>query len=874
MTDDVLKLITGKLSHVVILTHDIDFLFVQSLLLPRLRKCGHPSLTVFADADVAARWHGHQSDWIEGLGRRYRVVPVRLPARARFHAKAIMLAGFESASLLVGSGNLTFGGWRDNAEVWSHFTSAEDSAIIQTFRTYLDVLADGTPLSHSLKRELAEAFGAEREWTRARAGTTRLLTSLLPGPSLIEQVVAMLPTQRPDELVVCSPYFDPSGDAAIRLCERTQPHSVRFLIPPKGNLLSEQAAARLSARGVLSSVLGKGQDNHSRFVHAKFFAFRYGGEVRVFAGSANCSIAAMVRGGGQGNVEMLASQVFTAEEFDTEMLSHLDILPDPPVPIRDEIVAEAVEEVSALLVLAARYEYGVLRIAFRATLGVRVEGCMTDDRPRSWELQDSETMIVRCDLPPRYVVLRGTVDGVEVSSPRMWVDNEASLLLSSRQRELANAVYDSYAHAGGGLGAFNAVLSVFRADLEHLDSDESARVGPVTKEGDKPIDLSFDGKLIFSDSYSAPITHHLHPSRDEKDSGLRGLLLRSFRSEGFDDARPAADPDSSDEEDAVERIPGGNRPAPSKTEVEKARSQGLSLLRSVSKLLIRQRSLELKPLGGLLRDLRLAGKLFALAAGEKWVAQSDLLSLTSFIWNPLFFSSSVPSLPDGPAMGWLGYRFRTSHLDDSSPEAVSDAAVSLALWTLSVPTAPPSAALARFTLSAMSLVAEFPWLWAQPTSAATFQTALAEAASLTNLADAEQWPSLWARWCQVVRSGLALRATIDRLRGQSVQSLAKTIKTQKIVRGDILWQGKVGLCVSLAAGVRRSGGTIPVLPLQDRKRQLSVSGELTVPIAALPEDASLGESAATNQGLIRDSVILLSTLLRDADIEGWHDDRL
>ncbi len=35
-------------------------------------------------------------------------------------------------------------------------------------------------------------------------------------------------------------------------------------------------------------------------------------------------------------------------------------------------------------------------------------------------------------------------------------------------------------------------------------------------------------------------------------------------------------------------------------------------------------------------------------------------------------------------MGWLGYRFRTSHLDDSSPEAVNDAG-SLRLGSASLP---------------------------------------------------------------------------------------------------------------------------------------------------------------------------------------------
>lgn len=874
MTDDVLNLVSGKLSHVVVLTHDLDFLFVQSLLLPRLRKHGHPSLTIFADADVVARWHKDQSAWIEGLGRRYRVVPVRLNARDRFHPKAVFLAGPESASLLVGSGNLTFGGWRDNAEVWSHFTSSEDPASIQAFRSCLDALAEATPLSQSLKRELAAAFGEDREWTRARDGTSRLLTSLLPGPSLLEQITALLPATPPDELVICSPYFDPGGEAAIQLCERTQPRKVRVLVPPKGNLLTETASRRFSERGLLASVVGKAEESHARFVHAKFFAFRYGDEVRVFAGSANCSIAALTRSAGRGNVEMLASHVFAPDAFDNEVLSHLQVLPNPPEFCREEIGAESITGESALVTLAARYEYGVLRVAFKAATGVRIEACLVDDVPRPWELQDSVTLVVRCDLPPRYVALSAVVGEAKVESARMWVDNEASLLVSSRQRELANTVYESYAHAGGGLGAFNAVLSVFRADLEHIEPTDAASVGVAPQESEKQIDQSFDGSLIFSDTYSAPVIRHRDSTADGKDAGLLSLLLRSFRSEGFDDLRTAELPEGSDAEDKAERLPSNTRQATSKSDAEKARAQGLSLLRSVGKLMVRQRSLELKPLGGLLRDLRLAGKLFALAAGEGWVTHSDLLSLTTSIWNPYFFASSVPSLPSGSTMGWLGYRFRTSHIEDSSPEAINDAAVALALWTLSIPVNQPSEALARFSLSAMALVADFPWLWANPQSAPTFQAALAEAATATRLADSEHWPVLWTRWCDVVRSGMALRATLDRLRGQSVPALSKLVKADKVVRGDILWQGKFGLCVCLAGGSRRSGSTVPVLPLQARKRQCAVGGDLTVPIAALPEDSSQGGVGPANQRMLRETVTQLATLLRNANVETWHDDRL
>ena len=39
-------------TQMVILTHDVECLFIESLLLTAARKVGNPSLTVFADATV------------------------------------------------------------------------------------------------------------------------------------------------------------------------------------------------------------------------------------------------------------------------------------------------------------------------------------------------------------------------------------------------------------------------------------------------------------------------------------------------------------------------------------------------------------------------------------------------------------------------------------------------------------------------------------------------------------------------------------------------------------------------------------------------------------------------------------------------------
>ena len=64
-----------EVTNVVILTYNIDFIYFQNVVVPQLRKCGNPSVTLFADSKCAEESYGRQGQWINGIGRRYRVVP-------------------------------------------------------------------------------------------------------------------------------------------------------------------------------------------------------------------------------------------------------------------------------------------------------------------------------------------------------------------------------------------------------------------------------------------------------------------------------------------------------------------------------------------------------------------------------------------------------------------------------------------------------------------------------------------------------------------------------------------------------------------------------------------------------------------------------
>src|SRR6266700_3257545 len=116
MRHDILRSIreSKDITCAIILTHNIDFAFIQAIVLPALRKCGSPAVTVFADATCSKQSYEIQHRILSGLGSRYRVVAVPMLSGFRFHPKAVLLSSPEQATLFIGSGNLTFGGWREN----------------------------------------------------------------------------------------------------------------------------------------------------------------------------------------------------------------------------------------------------------------------------------------------------------------------------------------------------------------------------------------------------------------------------------------------------------------------------------------------------------------------------------------------------------------------------------------------------------------------------------------------------------------------------------------------------------------------------------------------------------------------------------------
>ena len=250
MRDDVLKIISSAkdVTNAVILTHNIDFVYVQTVVLAAFRRCGHPRITIFADSACAGGNLRSPRTCADGprsaipSGSRRDEPPLPVPPESQ-----CCYPETRRRRLLVGSGNLTFGGWRENAEVWTRFeTGADGAKPFIEFRSYLEEILGRVALPDAVEAEIEEAFDPRNKlWVSTETTDTKALIGRVgSGSALIERMLDVGGGDPVDELVICAPYFDHDGIALQQLVSTVGANGTTVLCQPGRSTLQ---AARLEA---------------------------------------------------------------------------------------------------------------------------------------------------------------------------------------------------------------------------------------------------------------------------------------------------------------------------------------------------------------------------------------------------------------------------------------------------------------------------------------------------------------------------------------------------------------------------------------------------------------------------------------------------
>ncbi len=832
-----------EITNAVILTHNIDFVFLQTVVLSALKKCGHPTLTVLADAECAATAYSYQAPLLHGLGVRYRVVPVEMAHGFRFHPKAVLLSGTAYATLSVGSGNLTFGGWRENAEVWVRYDSRTDgTGPFAAFRGYLNSVLERVVLADAVRAEIGEAFDpATRAWAADLSRAAGLIGRANGEPPLLDQMFAVLGDAAIDGLTVCAPYFDTEAEALRELVHRVAPAPVTVLVQAGRTGLTEGGWARAGPGARLSGVGFRREDDagHARnaFIHAKFYAFEQGGRATVFIGSANCSRAALTVPGTAGNAELLAVQVLEADQRRAlvDELVHESDTPRLATQLEDTTAASS----AALRILGARYDRANLRVAY-APRDWRISECLLDGAATSFEQLESGLVAVRVESPPRQVRLVGWHGDTRGESAPGWIDNEWELRSTARSRSVAEGFRSRVRAEEWGVGAWTEVLDIFCGHLRYLPARITpSAAGPAGRERSDRTPLAYSAKDVFAAGYGLPRLSSFLPrlpgSQDGRVRSLQQLLLRWFRLPTLEDDLEVDEDDGAagnDDEvvDTPEQFPRKATKARVAEPTDRDRRRVERLVGRLGDAMTNSTFLAERPPELLAADLRVASILLRVALSQGWLDPVPFFKATHRVWSTLFFEN------DG-GDGHLARRHRTA----TSPEEIAaalgvpDLLAALAAWVLAVPAGAPTAEHARLSLGAALAIARLPWLW----DAADEREVCRELADLLThtTPDAEQTQddidTIGDRWLQLLQRGHALRRLEAALVGRTPAELSLKVTQPQLGAGELLWQGTAGFCVVTKPAARVVGGRVRGLRLQGPRDESDFAAHLTVPLAAL-----------------------------------------
>ena len=850
MRVDLLKSIIKKTeaTNVIILTHNIDLIFFQNVVIPSLRKCGHPSVTVFADSECAIDSFQRQGKWIDGIGRRYRIVPIDTHQGFRFHPKAVFVSGREKASLFIGSGNVGFGGWRENAEIWNRYdTDSDDTGIFNAFSNYLNQIAESIPLNDSILEEIWESFDpTTRTWSENLNPPVSLIGKVYTGESLIDQMSGVLGNQIIDKLIICAPYFDLKGEMINELSGRFNAKSTEVLVQFHSTNLTQNAVDNFNTSVVLRSVTFIGQDETQSFLHAKFFAFQHGESVTVFSGSANCSKAALLIPGSNGNVELMSYSTISIEQFENEYISELKFLEDTP-ELKGYLEEEDDDSVSKVIqILGCRYDIGVLHIAFKASEGIEITKCIVDGNPIDIKTQKEGRITVNISYGPRKVKLEGKAGSETILSHEGWVDHEMELRATSHQRKLANSIHKGVNSENWNISVWHDILGLFYQHLKYLPKKTFSSGSSVSiKTDDKPPTFSIDD--IFTRGYGLPrkLIWHSPNGTSGRLEGLQSMLLRWFgiglyKDELDDKSIDEDDNDNNDEEtvDRVEKIivQSSENQKSKPTDAEKRRIS--KIINKLVGALTANDYLKERPLQQLMADLSIISLLLRSGLKEGWIDHSDFLLFTHNVWSKLFFSSEAKLNSNGLQVGWLEYRYNTCTDKAEFIEQLTDTRLSTAMiaWALALNEPTGKSEEALFIISCGISIAKFPWLWicSNPENLAEeLQKELIHTGEL-GPGDEQKWELLCEQRENLIKWGFALRKIDKVLTDIAPGEVKDKISRRHVKKGELLWQGKgIGLCIAGQDCDRMQDGKITVHCLQYEKQMASFSANYLIPLECI-----------------------------------------
>lgn len=319
----------GKWHGALFTTYALSLGFFEGSVLPSLQRAGSRSTTLLSDVEGVV---GALSETgARHVGRAYAVEPVNVDAGV-FHPKLCSLLGENGPHLILGSGNLTFGGWGCNLEVIDHLIPAAHAAAFADVATFLAEL----PYASRVRIAADNAFNEHVEVLRDAAGgavegPVRVLNNLDRAilPQLVEFAVALGGAER---LTVISPYFG-GASAVEQLAGELGLDSFEVHVANRVAVNGEHfpfARSSNAERVVVEAMVSNGTSEDP--LHAKLIEILCRGGRLLLSGSVNASQRALAQ---PINVELGVLRIFEDRTV-LDRVTHTGALPQLPERIDTE----------------------------------------------------------------------------------------------------------------------------------------------------------------------------------------------------------------------------------------------------------------------------------------------------------------------------------------------------------------------------------------------------------------------------------------------------------------------------------------------------------------------------------------------------------
>lgn len=843
MTEDLLTSISKEknVHSIIVLTHNIDFLFIQTVVLKFLKKMGSPSLTIFADTQCVQESYENQKLIIHGLGKRYRVVPVSLDrSYDRFHPKAVLLSSRDKASLHIGSGNLTFGGWRQNAEIWNSYDTKEDgTAVFNAFKDYLNGVIARLPYVNNISNSINNAYNKETApWSIDMESPSGLIGRINTKLSILEQMAEYIESGC-SKLIIQSPYFDSEGKTINQLNELFSPKQIEILAQNRHSELTQEIIDNCPSNIniIPTNFTHYVHDKLKQaFIHAKYYAFIYHNKVIVFSGSANCSQAALAISSSKiGNAELMSVKEMSLDAFNTQYYTDIEKVEDF-IPKKQSEVEESYDEIikhKPVQIHFAQFEYKHIKVAVTVHNDYVVSGSKVDGiLHKVTYIENSLLHIEGFENEPSKLclLLKNKKTNEVICSDDIWIDDERELSTSAKTRSLSDFVQSS-SELSWNHNAFGDLIKVFNEHLAHTPKRNDTHSLGDTKTHNK-IRTVFNPSDVFVDNYnftavnsnsSIKYTFDIHAILKQ----YLGLYNQNDNSDNQEKITQEELQEQLDK-DSVAIYSDDKHGSTSKIKIdEQGRKKIKKLIETLVLAFTNEDIITNRPLALLLDDLKVASIILRMGLSNEWITQEEYFEASYTLWTEFFFSCSL-----NEDRGYIDLKLDQEDIDIEEL-ASAELSASMLTWIFAIE---PSNDIQyiRLLMSSILVQAKYNWIFfgdSYENINIEINKALISFHPDNLNKTLEEHASLWKL---ILNTGKAFAEVINKISQNKISDYKDRLPMKDIKKGELLWKGDANFYIVSTQYKRQVNKKrllrAEAIPLNRLKEETSFLVDFTIPI--------------------------------------------